>query len=118
MTIINLTFDFDIVRKALVTLMKLVDVAYTKSSNICDNMLVNDRVSVFTMVLQFLYRILVISVRFLVVRIYGRHGQVVSPVDDPLLLESATSIAHKIRTKEVSGSQCTQRSKQHVRNDL
>lgn len=33
---------------------------------------------------------------------YGKHGPSVPPIDDQILLESATSIAEKIRTKEVS----------------
>lgn len=36
------------------------------------------------------------------VKIYDEHGQKMPPVDNPLLLDSATSIAEKIRTKQVS----------------
>lgn len=99
---INLTIKLDIVLKNLSIPARIVNVAYAKPSNMCTNMIIDDRVSVFTMVLQYLYKILVISVRFLVVRIYGRHGQAMPPIIDPLLLESATSIANKIRTKEVN----------------
>jgi fatty acid amide hydrolase 2 len=49
-----------------------------------------------------LHRIIEIIVRFLLRNlIYGRKGQSVPPIKNPLLLESATELAAKIRTKKV-----------------
>jgi fatty acid amide hydrolase 2 len=38
-------------------------------------------------------------------RIYGAKGRSVSKVTNPLLLQSATQLAKKIRTQQVSGEQ-------------
>lgn len=62
---------------------------------------VGDQRSICAMALQFVYRILVLSVRFLMVRMYGERGHSIPDCNEPLLLESATSIAEKIRTKQV-----------------
>ncbi|KAK5641912.1 hypothetical protein RI129_010459 [Pyrocoelia pectoralis] len=43
--------------------------------------------------------------RFFFKLIYGGRGQKMPPVKEPLLLESATSVAYKIRTKRVSSVQ-------------
>lgn len=53
-------------------------------------------------VLNFLHRYLVIFVRLVMVKLYDEHGQSMTPIDDRLLLEPATSIAEKIRTKQVN----------------
>lgn len=74
----------------------------TKTMDDQSTIAVGDQRSFCAMALQFLYRILVLSVRFLMVRIYGERGQSVPACNEPLLLESATSIAEKIRTKQVS----------------
>lgn len=52
--------------------------------------------------LNVLHRYMCHIVRFVMVKLYGKHGESVPPIDDKLLLESATSIAEKIRTKQVS----------------
>lgn len=52
--------------------------------------------------LNALHRCVCHIVRFVMIKLYGKHGETVPPIDDRLLLESATSIAEKIRTKEVS----------------
>lgn len=62
---------------------------------------VDEQESVLTMGLQFVYRALVICVRFVLVRIYGERGQSIPSIGEPLLLQPATSIAEKIRTKQV-----------------
>lgn len=51
--------------------------------------------------LNFLHRCVCIFFRVINVTFYGKHGQSMPPIDDRLLLESATSIAEKIRIKEV-----------------
>lgn len=53
-------------------------------------------------ILHFLHRYFCIFVRLVYVAIYGKHGPSVPPIEDRILLESATSIAEQIRTKQVS----------------
>lgn len=49
-----------------------------------------------------LHRYLCAFIRFIIVLFRGERGQSMPPIDDRLLLESATSIAEKIRTKQVN----------------
>lgn len=58
--------------------------------------------SMFDHIIHFLHRYFCIIVRYFMVKIYDERGQKMPPVDNPLLVESATSIAEKIRTKQVS----------------
>lgn len=58
--------------------------------------------SVFVVALNLFYRFFGLCVRFILVKVHGEHGQSMPPIEDLLLLESATSIAEKIRTKKVS----------------
>lgn len=58
--------------------------------------------SIATVILNLLHRFLGLCVRFIFAKIYGEHGQSMPPIKDLILLESATSIAEKIRTKKVS----------------
>lgn len=58
--------------------------------------------SIFWEILNGLHRYLCLFVRFVMVSLYGERGQSMPPVDDHLLLEPATCIAEKIRTKQVS----------------
>lgn len=51
--------------------------------------------------LNALHRTVCHFVRFVMVKLYGKHGQSMPPIDDVLLLEPAISIAEKIRTKQV-----------------
>lgn len=57
--------------------------------------------SIFVVALNLFQRFLCLCVRFVVVKVHGEHGQSMPPIDDLLLLESASSIAEKIRTKKV-----------------
>lgn len=57
--------------------------------------------SLTTRSFQYLYRGFVARVRSVLVWKYGKRGQSMPPVAEPLLLESATTIAEKIRTKQV-----------------
>lgn len=52
-------------------------------------------------VLHLFHRYVCIFVRLVMVAFYGKHGESIPPIDDRLLLESATSIAEKIRKREV-----------------
>ena len=58
--------------------------------------------SFFWCVLILLHRYFCIFVRLLYVKLYDERGQSMLPIDDRLLLEPATSIAEKIRTKQVN----------------
>lgn len=53
-------------------------------------------------ILSLMHRYFCIFVRLVMVKLYDEHGPSMPPIDDGLLLESATSIAEKIRTKQVS----------------
>lgn len=63
-----------------------------------------ERPSILLIGLNFLSRFLCLCVRFILIKRHGEHGPKMPPIDDLLLLESATSIAEKIRTKKVSDS--------------
>lgn len=58
--------------------------------------------SIVLTALNLIHRFLSLCVRFVLVKVHGEHGPSMAPIDDLLLLESATSIAEKIRTKKVS----------------
>lgn len=58
--------------------------------------------SIILIVLNLLHRFFCLCVRFILIKIHGEHGPSMPPIDDLLLLESATSIAEKIRTKKVT----------------
>lgn len=58
--------------------------------------------SIILVALNLIHRFLSLCVRFVLVKVHGEHGPSMAPIDDLLLLESATSIAEKIRTKKVS----------------
>lgn len=60
--------------------------------------------SVLVVALNLLHRFFGLCVRFIMVKRHGEHGPSMPPIDDLLLLESASSIAEKIRTKKVSES--------------
>lgn len=60
--------------------------------------------SIILVALNLLHRFICLCVRFVLVKTHGEHGPSMPPIDDLLLLESATSIAEKIRTKKVSHS--------------
>ncbi|XP_055317975.1 fatty-acid amide hydrolase 2 [Sitodiplosis mosellana] len=61
--------------------------------------------SIVIVALNLLHRFLCLCVRFVVVQVHGEHGPSMAPIDDLLLLESATSIAEKIRTKKITSTQ-------------
>lgn len=52
-----------------------------------------------------LHRYLCAFIRLLIVLFRGERGESMPPIDDQLLLEPATSIAEKIRTKQVNSAQ-------------
>lgn len=58
--------------------------------------------SIILIGLNLLHRFFCLCVRFILIKRHGEHGPSMPPIDDLLLLESATSIAEKIRTKKVS----------------
>lgn len=58
--------------------------------------------SVILVALNLFHRFLSLCVRFVLVKVHGEHGPSMAPIEDLLLLESATSIAEKIRTNKVN----------------
>lgn len=58
--------------------------------------------SIIVVALNLLHRFFCLCVRFVLVKVHGEHGPSMPPIDDLLLLESATSIAEMIRTKKVA----------------
>lgn len=58
--------------------------------------------SVILVALNLFHRFLSLCVRFVLAKVHGEHGPSMAPIDDLLLLESATSIAEKIRTNKVN----------------
>lgn len=61
-----------------------------------------EKPSIVVVALNLLHRFLCLCIRFVLIKVHGEHGQSMPPIDDLLLLESATSIAEKIRTKKVN----------------
>lgn len=61
-----------------------------------------EKQSIILIGLSLLHRFICLCVRFILIKTHGEHGPAMPPIDDLLLLESATSIAEKIRTKKVS----------------
>lgn len=57
--------------------------------------------SVLMAVINVLQRLLVLFIRFIVVKVHGERGASVQPITNLIQLESATSLAHKIRTGNV-----------------
>lgn len=60
--------------------------------------------SIILVALNLLHRFLGLCVRFILVKVHGEHGESMPPIDNLLLLESATSLAEKIRNKKVNCS--------------
>lgn len=58
--------------------------------------------SVVVVALNFLHRFVMLSVRFILTKVYGEHGASMPSIDDLILLESATALAEKIRTRKLS----------------
>lgn len=48
------------------------------------------------------FRVVSIFLRFIFSLVYSQPGKKMPPIKNPILLESATSLAHKIRRKEVN----------------
>lgn len=69
------------------------------SGNVADSL---EKPSIVVVALNLLHRFFCLCVRFVLVKVHGEHGPSMPPIDDLLLLESATSIAEKIRTKKVN----------------
>lgn len=57
--------------------------------------------SIWLAVVNVLHRLLVLCVRFIVVKVHGERGPSVQPITNLIQLESATSLAQKIRSKNV-----------------
>lgn len=57
--------------------------------------------SVVMAVINVLHRLLILFIRFIVVKVHGERGASVQPITNLIQLESATSLAHKIRTGNV-----------------
>lgn len=62
--------------------------------------------SVLLVALNLLHRFMILCVRFILVKVKGEHGESMAPIENLILLESATAIAEKIRTKKVSKIVC------------
>lgn len=58
--------------------------------------------SIVLVALNLMHRFLGLCVRFVLIKVKGEHGPSMPAIEDLLLLESATSIAEKIRSKKVS----------------
>lgn len=58
--------------------------------------------SIIIVALNLFHRFLCLCVRFVLIKVHGENGPSMPPIEDLLLLESASSIAEKIRTKKVS----------------
>lgn len=57
--------------------------------------------SILLTVINVLHRLFVLLIRFVVVKVHGEHGPTVQPITKTLHLESATSLAQKIRSRKV-----------------
>ncbi|XP_017068843.1 fatty-acid amide hydrolase 2-A [Drosophila eugracilis] len=62
-------------------------------------------VSVARAIGGYIFGLLQACIRFIFRLIYGQKGESVPPITDPILLESATSLARKIRNQELSSVQ-------------
>lgn len=60
-----------------------------------------DKPSIITSGVNLYHHIFCMMMRSVMVTVYGRRGKSMPPIDDLLLLDSATIIAEKIRTKQV-----------------
>lgn len=58
--------------------------------------------SIFLVAFNLFHRFAMLCVRFVLVKIHGEHGPAMQPIEDLILLESATAIAEKIRTRKVT----------------
>lgn len=58
--------------------------------------------SIVLVAMNFFHRFLMLCVRFVLTKYYGEHGKSMPAINDLILLESATALAEKIRTKKVS----------------
>lgn len=81
---------------------KVIKTKPVMTENMDSQAYADDKESVLILALQCLYRAITIFVRFLLVRVYGQRGQSIPTAEGPLLLEPASSIAEKIRTKQVN----------------
>lgn len=57
--------------------------------------------SIILVALNLLHRFIGLCIRFVLVKVHGEHGVSMPDIDNLLLLESATSLAQKIRNKHV-----------------
>lgn len=58
--------------------------------------------SILLVAMNFFHRFMMLCVRFVLTKYYGEHGESMPAINDLILLESATALAEKIRTKKVS----------------
>lgn len=61
-----------------------------------------DKPSIILVALNLLHRFIGLCVRFILVKVHGEHGNSMPAIDNLFLLDSATTLAEKIRTKKVS----------------
>lgn len=61
-----------------------------------------ERPSVIAIMIHLFHRFVCKMFRFIFLVIYGAHGKSMPSIDDPLLLDSASTLAEKIRTKQVN----------------
>lgn len=83
----------------------MASTVYNENSNLsCDKTFDEalEKPSLFWGAIHILHRILVWIIRIVAICFYGGHGDTMPPVCDSILLDSATSIADKIRNKQVS----------------
>lgn len=63
---------------------------------------IKSKPSIILVALNLFHRFVMLCVRFCLIKIHGEHGPSMPPIEDLILLESATAIAEKIRTKKLS----------------
>lgn len=62
----------------------------------------------FKIIIGLIFKLINLIVRALLWPLYGSSGEKVPPIDNLLLLDSATTLAHKIRTKKVTSYEVVQ----------
>jgi hypothetical protein len=81
--------------------LRTLSSSHSNNMNSGDNNVKRHR-SFFKIAMNIFIRFVIITVRMVMKYIYGEKGAQMPPIKDLILLESATSLAHKIRTKKVS----------------
>lgn len=58
--------------------------------------------SIILVALNLIHRFVCLCVRFILTKVHGEHGPSMPPINDDILLQSATSLAEQIRNKKVN----------------